>query len=296
MKSKGLIITLIAFLSLFTIALIVFLVIILTKGFDFKNIRFGSFNTTIIDELIYEKNYEETFENIVINSNASKVEIKESENNTIKVEVYGKENKLKINDKNQLEIEYKEEKCHFFCFNREIGRIVIYLPEDYENNLKIENDLGNVEVGKFENINLNIKEDAGNISIEEAKNVIVDNDCGHIKIEKADTIDATDNAGNIEIGTANIAKVENDCGHIKIYEINDKFDIENNCGNIEIEYVNIKRDSSAKTDTGNIKIKNKNDIYVEGSTDVGKVNIDNNNRKAEIKLELKSDVGTINVK
>ncbi len=293
MKNKGLIISLIIFLSIIVIGLIVLFIIALNHNFSFN---IDIFNTKISTEKIYEKNYEEIFNKIIINSNASKIEIKETNKEIIEVEVYGKEEKLTVKDKENLEIEYRETKCNFFCFNREIAKIVIYLPSNYENEVIIKNDLGNIEIGKFENITLDIEEDASNIKIEEAKNIKAKNDAGNITIGKVDIADLEDNAGNIKVDKVNIAKIKNDAGNITINEVNQKFEIENDVGNIEIDYVNITEDSIAKTDTGNIKINNKNDIYVEGSTSVGKVNIDTNNRKAEVKLDLKTDVGTIKVK
>ena len=157
MKSKGLIIGLIVFFSVLLIGFIVFFVILLNKGFNGLNINLGS---RISNEKIYEKTYEETFENIIINSDASKIEIKETDKNTVEVEVYGKEKNLTIKDSTNLEIEYKEGRCNFFCLNREIARIVVYLPSEYENKIKIKNDAGNIEIGEFKYLNLVVDADA----------------------------------------------------------------------------------------------------------------------------------------
>ena len=63
----------------------------------------------------------------------------------------------------------------------------------------------------------------------------------------------------------------------------------------KIEDVQIKENSSIKSDLGDVKIDKINDIYVDAETDLGEVEVENNNRKSEIILEIECDCGDIKI-
>ena len=65
--------------------------------------------------------------------------------------------------------------------------------------------------------------------------------------------------------------------------------------NIKIDKVQIAEDSYIKSDYGDVRIKETNDIYIDAKTDLGDVKINTNNRHSEITLKIEGDCGDIKV-
>ena len=62
------------------------------------------------------------------------------------------------------------------------------------------------------------------------------------------------------------------------------------CGNAEIDTLSINENSNIEVDLGNIEIGSTNDIYIDASVDLGKTNINNNNRNSSVTLKVKCDL------
>lgn len=264
MKNKGLIITLIILLVIVIALLIGFLVLCLTGNISFK----GGFRIGMKkgDQLIYNEVYDiQTVKMIDINQDAGDIIFENTEENNIRVEVYGeKKSDAEVSlISNELKIKFNNGNngWHFFNFGGVSGDIKIYIPSTYAGNIKIKNDAGDIRLVNLENSNMDIDCDAGNIEIDKAKDAVV----------KCD-------AGNLEIGT-----ILNKC-NIKV-----------NSGNVHIEKVKLKEDSKIKVDMGNVSIDEAEDIYVDAEVDLGKCNINRNNRNAEVALKIHCDLGDINV-
>lgn len=263
MKNKGLIITMIILLSIIVFFLIMFLVVSLSGG---NNLKIGLFNFgSKSKNIIYDNTFQlEEINNIDIKNDAGDIIFKESENDYIQVVLYGEnEDEAKVTLNNgMLNIDYtKKVRFAFINFGTVENDIIIYLPANYENNIKIKNDYGNCEIVDLANANVNIECDAGNVNI------------GKIK-------DAT---------------VKCDYGNIKIKEILNKCNLDADCGDIEVETISIKENSNIKADLGNININKTNDIYIDAEVDLGKTNINNNNKNSEITLKINCDCGNITV-
>lgn len=264
MKNKGLIITLIILLVVVIALLVGFLVLCLTGNINFKDgIRIGMKKG---DQLIYNEVYDiENVKTIDINQDAGDIIFKNTEENNIRVEVYGEKKSdaevSLISDELKIKFNNGNNGWKFFNFGGISGDIKIYIPSTYAGNIKIKNDAGDIRLANLENSNLDIDCDAGNIKIDKIKGVSV----------KCD-------AGNVEIGT-----------------ILNKCNIRVDCGNVDIKKIELKEDSKIKTDAGNIKIDEAEDIYIDANVDLGKCNINSNNRNAEVTLKLNCDLGDINV-
>ena len=101
--------------------------------------------------------------------------------------------------------------------------------------------------------------------------------------------------GNLDIISlekANIT-VKESCGNVKIEEVLNKLNIRTNCGDVKIEKVNLKEDSSIKCDMGDVKIKEKNDVYIDAKVDLGDCKVNNNNRHSEVTLKIEMNCGDI---
>lgn len=260
MKNKGLIITLIIILSIIVFFLSVFLVMCLRGKINFRNgfINFGYKSTNVIFDEQFEL---ESIKNIEIKQDAGDVTFKKTTNNYVQVMLYGdkkEDAQVQFNDGN-LNIDNTHRKRSFFGGTK--NDIVIYIPTNYSNEIKIKNDYGKCEIIDLENAIINI-------------------DC---------------DAGDVEIGKIKSATIKCDYGNIEIKEILNKCDIKADCGNIKIETLSIKEDSIIKADLGNVDIGSTNEIYVDTDVDLGKANINKNNRNAETTLKIKCDCGNVTI-
>ena len=259
MNSKKSTILLITLLTLVIIALTGFMIFMMNNKF---NMNFKNMFSQRIEELQIEETYKNIYEKIDINTDAADVYIKKSEDENIHVKIYSEKEKSKIiDDEIELNIKVEQKKCVGICINNKISKVELYIPENYEKEVNIDNNYGDIKIDSFENLNLNIKEDAGDIEVISANKVNIDNNYGDIKIEEIDEY----------------IKISADAGDIKINKLN------------------ITKDSFIETNAGDVKIENTNDIYIDAQTDVGSAKINNNNRNAEIILKIDNNVGDIKV-
>lgn len=263
MRNKGIIIALIILLSIIIFFLVMFLVTYLNGGVNFRNgfINLGSKNTKIV----YDKEFKmEDIKNIEIKQDAGDIIFKEATNDYIQVVLYGEnENDVQVDFNNgKLNIDYTH-KRHFALINfgGTKNDIIIYIPSNYSNEIKINNNYGKCEMTDLKDATVNI-----------------DCDCGDVKI-----------------GAIRNAKVKCDCGNIEIKEISNKCDIKADCGNIKIDTISIKENSTIKADLGNVDINKTNDIYIDADVDLGKTNIAKNNRNSQITLQIDCDCGNIKI-
>ena len=285
MKSKKWIITLIILLSIIMIALSVFYIGLLQNGFKFKGFKIGLESST---ELILDNTYEEKFNNIVIDATTSEIFLKTSDTENIKALIYGEKDYTDVTTSNEtLNVQIKEKKCIGFCFKQKSAKVEIYLPKEYAGEISIKNDYGDISIDEFLNANINVLEDCGDVKILGGNIVKVDNDYGDIEIEEANVLTVDEDCGDVDITKTNDVTVKNSYGDIKIETVDNYLHLENDCGDIELNNINLKEDSYIKNDYGDIKIGKTNELFIDATTDLGKVKIKNNYNKAVLRLNVK---------
>lgn len=260
MKNKGLIITMIILLSIIVIALIALLYFVISGNYRFY---IGLNTEKRSEDIIYDESYElDKIDYIEVLSSAGNVKFEENAEEKIKVVVYGKNNgKLKVDlNNNKLKIDYPE-RINFFGINSYTNDIIVYVPINYNKDIKIDLNYGNIEVLDLEQATIDIKEDCGNVNLGKIKNVTIKNDYGDIEIE----------------------------------EVLNKLNIKSDCGNIKINSVKLLEDSTIKSDLGDVKIGKTNEIFIDTDVDLGDTKVNNNNRQSEVTLEIKVDCGNIKV-
>ena len=293
MKNKIWIITLIVLLSIIMIVLSIFFVGLLKNDFKFTGFRIGLQSS---NELILDKTYEEKFNNIVIDATTSNIFIKKSDTENIRAVIYGEKDYTDVETSlDTLSIKTNDKNCIGFCFNQKLAKIEVYLPEEYDGNIDIKNDYGDISVDEFLNANIDIEEDCGDVKILGGNDVKVDNNYGDIEIKKANVLTVNEDCGDVNITDTNDATVKNSYGDIKIESINNFLQLENDCGDIELNNINLNKDSYIKNDYGDIKIGNTNELFIDAKTDLGKVKINNNYNKSDITLKIENDCGDIKV-
>lgn len=293
MKNNKSTILLIVLLTLTIIALILFMLAMMNNKHKL-NFRFGF--TQRIEELQIEKTYKNTYNKINIATDAADIEIKKSENEDIYLKIYSEKNHARVIDnETELNIEVNQKKCVGICINNKISKIELYIPENYEKEIKIDNKYGDIEIASFEKLNIDIKEDAGDIKLEKANIVNIINNYGDIKINEIKEGTIKESAGDVEIERVNSIEIKNNYGDIRINEANEYVNIDGDAGDIKIQNLNITRNSSINTNVGEVTISKTNDIFIDAKTDVGKTRISQNNSKSEITLKIENNVGDIKV-
>lgn len=261
MKNKGLIIATIILLSIVIFFLTMFLVLALSGKINFRGMMFGFSKST---NVVFDEQFElDAIKSIEIKQDAGDIIIKETSNDYIQVVLYGEDkNDVKVDLNNgNLNIDYTHKKVRLFSFGGTKNDIIIYMPSSYSNEIKIKNDYGECEIADLENATVNIDCDAGNVNLGKVKNAIIKCDFGNIEVK----------------------------------EVLNKCEIDADCGNIKIDKISIKENSSIKADLGNIDINNTNDIYIDANVDLGKTNINNNNRQSNITLKINCDCGNVTI-
>ena len=293
--NKPIRITLIIFLTLLAIILTAGLVYVLSgKSFSIFNFRFSGVESK---ELVIDQTYENVYEKIEINTEAGNVYIKNTNDENIRVIIYGeKDNSSVENIRDVLKITGNTKKCSFICINNEVAKIEVYLPNNYDKNVIITNDVGDIKIERFENNYFDIHSDTGDITIDTIKSADIKVHTGDVRINKIDTIDAKSTTGDIIINEVNELIVSTTTGNIEINKINNYIDSSSTTGDVTIDNLNLTKDSKISCTTGDVLIKNTNEIYIETHTSVGDSNINNNYRTAEFTLNIKTTTGDIDIK
>ena len=118
------------------------------NDFDFNK----TFGIGVSDKLIEEKELE-VFNNILVDFNTSNVEIKHSIDNNYKVLIYSDHldsHNIEVNEEG-VKVSLKEKKLRFLdrLFNHKQSLIVIYIPSDYEGNITVNGDVGNLKTDDY---------------------------------------------------------------------------------------------------------------------------------------------------
>ena len=293
MKNKKWIITLIVILTIIMIVLSIFFVNFLQRNFKFKGFRIGLQNS---NKLILDKTFEEKINNIIIDATTSEIFIKKFDTEKIKAIIYGEKDYTDVEiDSDNLNIEISEKKCIGFCLNQKISKIEIYLPENFSGNIDIKNNYGDIFIDEFLDAFIDVEEDCGDVKIIGGNIVKVDNNYGNIEIEKANVSIVNEDCGDVIISNTNDVTVKNNYGDIKIKSVNNYLYLENDCGDINLNNINLKKNSYIKNDYGSIEIGNTNELFIDATTDLGKVKINNNYNKADITLKIENDCGDVEV-
>lgn len=297
MNKKGKVVALISLLSVLIIILISLMIFVIINGN--KGFKFGITSDKLSNNLIYSKEYENKFDKINIKSDASNIEIKESNDSNIKVLIYSeddKKKKINVNDDTSLNVNLElKNGFNFLWFNYINSKIEIYIPKNYDKDIKIENSFGDIEVGSFKDLNIDIVSDCGDVKIDLVNSIKVKNSYGDTIIKKADNIDVKNDCGDIDIGYVKSAKLKDSYGDISIKNIYEYVNVEDNLGDIEIDNISLKKNSNIKNDMGDIEIKNIKNVYIDAKTDLGDISINNNYHKSDIILKIENNCGDIEV-
>ena len=311
--NKGLTITLISLLTL----LLFFLVGVMIFLFN-ENTTFNIFSITsgYSKKLIEEKEINNNL-NINVKTDVADVIVEEKDINNIKVELYSeKEAEHEITESSDsVNIVLKQKvKVQFGLFNKS-PRVVVYVPNNFNKNIKINATTGDVKVGNLPNSDLYVKATTGDIKAKKINNADIKVTTGDIKIDDINNLKSETRTGDYKINSAKKISVVTNTGDIKVLNSVDEFDATTNTGDIKVGDVNysinavtntgdvkinkatILVNSKIKTGTGDVSIGFISGCYVDGNTRIGDKNINNSteDRKSDIILKINTRVGDIDV-
>lgn len=221
------------------------------------------------ENLIYSEEFELTdIKNVNLKTVAATITVKESKDDKVKIEVFStKEKEVTANVlEDTVSVEYLDQEEHNFTINIGINEVqdemIVYIPKDYENNILTDTNYGNISFDvSLKNASIDIVSDYGNIDIESVKNISIDCDFGNINVKN----------------------------------VYNKLDIETEYGNVNVDNLEINEDSNIVTKYGNVNVEKTNDIRIDTDVNLGSVDVNKNNREADVTLNIKSEMGFINV-
>lgn len=245
--NRGLIIAVIALLSIIVLLLAGILGFAITSGgrhFSFN--RWENHNNVVYDESYDSSNISD----IIVNSDCGDITVKNSNDEKIRIVARGSkaENINVTTDNSKLTLNISNtDKMTRFPFNNYgnmSSDIDIYLPDNTPDHIEIHSNLGDVDIDTKLNTNLEIN-----------------NNCGDISASELDgSFDIHTDLGDIDIKRININKNSS---------------ATTNMGDIDIEYTNaVNIDYSTSLGTSDIKNNNTNsDITLQVHTDLGDIEV-----------------------
>lgn len=292
---KALTITLISFLTLIVIGISILFVMILNGNLKINGLKF-KFNNSYITEVALDEVYDNTFDGINIHATAGSINIYTSKEDNIKLVINNKkENTIVSTDLNVLNIDARSKKCNFLCINPKIAKIDLYLPIDFDKEIKITSEYGDIKIERFKDANFDIKSNYGDISIDDANYANLDLDYGDVTIDEINELVANTNCGDIKIGRVNDLVATSDYGDIKVQTVTNSLTIDCDCGDVKIINLTLTKDSSIKNSFGDVKIKSMKDVYVDAKTSLGDVKVKDNDKTSNNTLTIRNDCGDIEV-
>lgn len=278
-KNKTYTILLVILLSIIAIAIIGTLIVILTNSPAY----FGKWSYNRKSLIIYEKTYSSNdFQQIQIDVTSTDLTVKPSDNDEIKIVIYGTKednaNSIIENDTLMITKNTKNQFCFGFCFYNK-DEIVLYLPSEIEITLTATTQSGDIKVGNFENVSLNLETSSGDIEIGTVKDVELVTKSGDVKVE-----------------SSNRTKIQTRSGDIEVSNIQTYADCKTSSGDVKIGIFQIVEDSTIQTASGDVLIHQITDSYIDTKTRSGDIRIKENNRFSEIELHIETSSGDITVK
>lgn len=268
-----------------TILIIIIILGVLAGGIVaidyFTGIDIGIFDTAVLSENSYEVT--EPYAKLVVNSMVSDIEIVASDTGTTKIETKNREGFDYEHglDGETLRIVQKDNRKWYQktgIFSKH-NLLKVYVSKDFNGDVIIEGDSGDVTINGITARTLNVEGDSGDIKIStliDIDSLDVENDTGDIKIENV---------------SGEHVKVETETGEVTLNSICVSYlGAEADTGSIMLTSINATQNLIISTDTGDVDIKQACGENISIKTDTGDVTFQDLDGK-DIRLE--ADTGDI---
>ena len=292
--SKSMAITLIILLSIlcFAVAGVMIFFLVNKNGFNFV-FHFDGYSETLVEKKTFE-----TINDIYVDSKNMDVLFENTSDDKITVELYSEKEEEHTFTENEEKITIKAEiKNHGWVFMQKASRLIIKIPNTFENDLIVESGVGDIKFENLPNITTSIKVGTGDVKIDELNKVTATIGVGDFKAEKVKIANIIIGTGDIKISNIDVIEATSGIGDIKITNLNNKCTIDSSTGDVKIETATITEESSISNKTGDVKIRSLSGAYVDAKTNIGdtKVNNSEEDRKSDIVLKINNNIGDIKV-
>lgn len=275
--SKKKIIVLIILLSIFSVFLLGFMIAVICGVIP--AFSFNTSNLEVSSHLVYEKVYDQEFETISVDVSLGDIEVLPSSDEFVHVFIYSEDDLFKLEDTTStLSIVFWEEKGFHFSWFRKKDFVKIFVPKDSMTSFQFTSDSGDVTVDELSNASFHVIANMGDVSIDKAANIDIESDLGDINIGEVRTLIATLNLGDLEVSS-----------------ISEYLSIESDLGKISLDEVSLTKDSSITLSLGDLDINHLSNAYVDAKTDLGDIDILDNDREAPYTLTIKNDLGDVSI-
>lgn len=270
-------IVLIILLSILCMLLLGFMIAVLCGVLPIWNFNFGT--SKVSENLAFEEVYDINFQEISVDVSVGNIEVLPSNDSRVHVAIYSDYELFDIDDtKSRLSIIFSEEEGFHFSFPKSRDLVRIYLPDTSNIEVFLATDYGDVSVLDFSNTNFDINANMGDISVTQANSLSIASEMG-----------------DVSIGDVCKLTVTQDMGDIEVANVTEKVSIDSEMGNVSIEKLNLVKDSKIILSLGDLEITSITNAYVDATTDLGDVEIKNNNREAAYVLTVESDMGDVSI-
>ena len=283
-------IIIIILLSVITLAVTGFF-IYLISGNSFN----WNFNIDNYSENLIESKEVNTISGINVDAKNTDILVEKSIDNKIVVELYSEnsvDHKIDINN-NIMYVNFYDN-VGFRLFRKK-NRVLIKLPENYDNELKIKSTTGDIKVASFENLSPVVNLGTGDFKADKIKNLDIELTTGDVKVNTLDTLNCKHSVGDVKIENADVVNVTSSTGDIKVTDVHNSVNITLTTGDVKITNATITEDSYITLTTGDVKITSCTGAYIEANNSVGDIKVNNNDRKLEKTLKISGRVGDIKV-
>jgi len=293
MSRRNLAIVKIVILSLLGIMVFGLFMFLMDERHDLSDLTFNKSEAKLMKSETYNLN---EVNKIVTNLRDADIEIKHTNENIIKVDLYDKDkDKMDVSLSNgELSIEFTGSNfCFGFCF---FGgrRVIVYLPESFDKDIEIVTASGEVNMPKVLS-RVEIKTVSGDVFVESADNLTIKTTSGDVKVGSSKKTYISTVSGEIEIRDTEEFEGKTTSGDLDIDILNTSIDFSTVSGDIDIASANIIKDSKIGTVSGDVEINSLNRIYVNTKTTSGDVEIYGTDRMSKITLDIKTTSGDIEI-
>lgn len=181
---------------------------------------------------------------ISVESSSADIEIipEDREDISVVLHTYERGPKLTVSDGKTVHIEAKSERWKFFqvSFNNS-PRLTIYVPEDYDQSMEIENSSGDLELNELTLDDLDIDLSSGDIR---SKKLNINN--GSIYSSSGDIIMKDINSAKLDIHSSS--------GDLKLEDFIGELEGDTSSGDVHITYKEVNSDIKYTTQSGDITV------------------------------------------
>lgn len=299
MSKKNSIVLKIVVLSVLAFMLIGFMFLCLYFSFNHRKFNIWNFFGSNEYKLVKSETYNiNDIKSVNFDLTSADIDIKYSDSGDVKLDLYDKEEdyvSVSVNN-GTLDVHYNKvtDFCIGFCFGSR--RVVLYLPQSFEGDIKVKTASGDVNVLDFRNSNMIINTVSGDISISGVKDANIESTSGEIRVNNVNDIKVNTRSGDIEIIDVNNISGDTTSGSLEVYRLKNSIDFSSISGDIDLSDVNLNQKSRLSTVSGDVEIERINLVNIVTSTVSGDTEIYSSDRYSNIELSIKTTSGDIEVK